>query len=122
MGDLKLPDVNDRHVLAAALKARADMIVTYNLADFPEDYLWEMQIEIQHPDDFVLCQIDLNYRLVFQAISKQLQSLKAPPLSVEQYLVSLEKRGLTKSAFRLRELGLLSHGTLAKPVRQPPFH
>ena len=32
---LILPDINDRHVLAAAIHGRADFIVTFNLKDFP---------------------------------------------------------------------------------------
>ncbi len=36
---LTLPDMNDRHVLAAAIRCQADAIVTFNLKDFPSDYL-----------------------------------------------------------------------------------
>jgi predicted nucleic acid-binding protein len=35
---LELPDEKDRHVLAAAIKTNANIIVTENLKDFPEDY------------------------------------------------------------------------------------
>jgi hypothetical protein len=51
---LTLPDVNDRHVLAAAIVARADVIVTYNLKDFPATILEQYGIEAQHPDEFLL--------------------------------------------------------------------
>ena len=37
--DLNLPDPDDRHVLAAALEAQAQVIVTYNLRDFPTSAL-----------------------------------------------------------------------------------
>jgi predicted nucleic acid-binding protein len=50
---LELPDANDRHVLAAAIKARAQVIVTTNLKDFPKPALSQWQIEAQHPDEFV---------------------------------------------------------------------
>jgi predicted nucleic acid-binding protein len=36
---LELPDANDRHVLAAAIKARAQVIVTTNIKDFPKPAL-----------------------------------------------------------------------------------
>ena len=37
--NLKLPDVDDRHVLAVAIRAQAQVIVTANLKHFPADYL-----------------------------------------------------------------------------------
>lgn len=39
IGGLKLPDVNDQHVLAAAIKTNANVIVTNNIKDFPSQYL-----------------------------------------------------------------------------------
>jgi hypothetical protein len=49
---LDLPDPGDRHVLAAAIRGRADVIVTRNLRDFPPDRLAPYGIEAQHPDTF----------------------------------------------------------------------
>jgi predicted nucleic acid-binding protein len=48
-----LPDPNDRHVLAAAIRGRADLIVTANLKHFPLDMLGRWGIEAQHPDEFL---------------------------------------------------------------------
>jgi predicted nucleic acid-binding protein len=56
---LALPDSNDRHVLAAAIAAHADAIVTFNLKDFPETIAKAHGIEILHPDDFLVAQYDL---------------------------------------------------------------
>jgi hypothetical protein len=42
---LTLPDADDRHVLAAAIRAEADVIVTFNLGDFPAETLKRYGIE-----------------------------------------------------------------------------
>jgi hypothetical protein len=48
---LELPDPDDRHVLAAAIRAGAQMIVTSNLKDFPPECLSPFAIEAKGPDD-----------------------------------------------------------------------
>jgi hypothetical protein len=48
---IDLPDKDDRHVLAAAIKGRADLIVTRDLKDFPADKLARWGLEAQHPDE-----------------------------------------------------------------------
>jgi PIN domain len=58
---LDLPDPDDRHVLAAAIRGRADVIVTCNLADFQADQLAHYGIEARHPDDFLLS-LSLTWR------------------------------------------------------------
>ena len=50
---LELPDANDRHVLAAAIKCNARIIVTINLKDFPTESLNPYGIEAMHPDEFI---------------------------------------------------------------------
>ena len=35
LNQLTLPDENDRHVLAAAISGKAQLIITFNLKDFP---------------------------------------------------------------------------------------
>gem|GEM_PF-5005500 len=53
IAELDLPDVHDRHVLAAAIHGCASVIVTLNLRDFPADRLAPHGLEAQHPDDFI---------------------------------------------------------------------
>ncbi|MGH3168611.1 MAG: PIN domain-containing protein [Trebonia sp.] len=59
---LKLPDPKDRHVLAAAIKTGAQVIVTRNLKDFPAADLNPWDIEAKSPDAFVLDQVGDNGR------------------------------------------------------------
>lgn len=56
---LRLPDPNGRHVLAAAIRGQANVIVTMNVRDFPSDVLALLGIEAQHPGEFVLHLLDL---------------------------------------------------------------
>ena len=91
---LALPDPNDRHVLAAAIVGRADLIVTYNLADFPSAALALYGIEAQHPDEFLRHQFDLAPDMVCSVVHELRTGLKKPPRSVEQYLATLEAHGL----------------------------
>lgn len=50
---LDLADPDDRHVLAAAIHADAQVIVTHNLRDFPSERLASRGVVAQHPDDFL---------------------------------------------------------------------
>ena len=54
-----LPDPDDWHVLAAAIRCNANAIVTFNLKDYPEQALAQYGIEAIHPDDFIFYQIDM---------------------------------------------------------------
>ncbi len=100
---LTLPDPDDRHVLAAAIRCNADVIVTFNLKDFPKSVLDEYDIEAQHPDDFIACQIDLDGDAVYQAIARQRANLKNPALSVDEFLATLEQQRLAKVVSLLRQ-------------------
>ena len=99
---LTLPDPDDRHVLAAAIRAGADVIVTFNLTDFPAHMLSQFNIEAQHPDDFVMRLIDLDEETVCAAVERQRVALKNPPKSVTDHLETLRAQGLSKSAARLK--------------------
>jgi hypothetical protein len=98
-----LPDPDDRRVLAAAIRSNAEVIVTYNLKDFPVETLAKFDIEAQHPDDFLLSLFDLAPGQVCAAIKRQRESLRNPPKTAEEILATLESQGLTQAVARLRE-------------------
>jgi hypothetical protein len=100
---LRLPDPNDRHVLAAAIRGRADVIVTPNLRHFPAEILARFGIEAQHPDEFILHLLDLAPGVVAGAARDHRESLKNPPKTIPEYLDTLEAQGLTQTAAALRE-------------------
>jgi hypothetical protein len=57
---LLLPDEDDKHVLAAAIRGGAQGIITANVKDFPAAALDPLGLEAAHPDDFLLDQLDLT--------------------------------------------------------------
>jgi hypothetical protein len=101
---LDLPDPDDRHVLAAAIRASAQAIITFNLKDFPDNALAPYNIEAKHPDDFVLETIDLAPGAVTRVITEQCADLKDPPGTIASVLDTLRGQGLVQSVARLREL------------------
>ncbi len=101
---LNLPDVEDRHVLAAAIIAKAGVIVTSNLRDFPKSELEKYDIEAQHQDTFITNLIELHPMQVIEAVQKCHQRRKNPPCSWEEYLVRLQKQELPNTVSVIREL------------------
>jgi len=100
---LTLPDINDRHVLAAAIRCNASVIVTFNQKDFPCLALGPYGIEAQHPDEFVDNLIDLDSAAVISAARQQRNQLKTPPMDVSPYLDLLSRQGLVRSAKALND-------------------
>jgi predicted nucleic acid-binding protein len=103
INSLKLPDKNDRHVLAAAIRCNADAIVTFNLKDFPAAALREYSIEAIHPDDFVNYQLDLSPSKVCGAIKRQRGALKNPAKTAEELIGILQRQQLPQTCLALKE-------------------
>lgn len=101
---LMLPDPDDRHVLAAAIRAGAQVIVTTNVKDFPSATLETFNVEAQHPDVFVVGLIDLDPGAVVTVIHQQQKDLVRNPMSVPHLLEVLERQGLVQAVAALRSL------------------
>jgi predicted nucleic acid-binding protein len=99
---LELPDPDDRHVLAAAIRCRAEVIVTSNVKDFPASALEPFNIEVQTPDVFLLRVIDLAPGLAATVVQQQASALQKPTATVEELLDRLAGDGLPLSVAALR--------------------
>jgi predicted nucleic acid-binding protein len=100
---LTLPDPEDRHVLAAAIKCKADLIVTYNLSDFPAEYLQTWSIEAEHPDEFIVHLLGLDEARVCDAARKCRARLRNPTRTADEYLDILASRQLLETVSWLRQ-------------------
>lgn len=102
--DLELPDKDDRHVLAAAIKANANVIVTNNLKDFPTEYLETFGLIAISADDFLTDIIDLNHEKALTAFKEMVLHKRNPAMDEYQVLESLRKNGLKDTANYLHAL------------------
>jgi len=101
---LNLPDEKDRHVLAAAIKTDAHLIVTNNLRDFPESVLGNYGIKAKSVDDFLTDIIDLNQEVAVEAFKEMVLYKKKPELDEYQVLSILRKINLKDTADYLHSL------------------
>lgn len=101
---LRLPDPNDRHVLAAAIACGAELIITFNIKDFPKSTLSKYNMAAALPDDFITSLLDQDEHRVQKCIYLQQSRLKNPPMSFGEILATLEASGLRKAVNRLRKL------------------
>lgn len=100
---LTLPDENDRHVLAAAIRGKAKFIITFNIKDFPAKTLALYNIKPQHPDSFLSELFDTNPNLVCEAFIKMVKRLKNPPINPDKVLSILRSLTLIRITQKLEE-------------------
>lgn len=95
---ISLPDPDDRHVVAAALQGRADMVVTANVRDFPSEVPEPMGLEVQHPDEFLLNQFDLEPDLTVATLHRQAAATRRPVRTPKALLDHLARCGVPRFA------------------------
>lgn len=98
---LDLPDPDDRHVLAAAIVGRCDVIITHNLRDFPAVAIARYGVEAQHPDEYLTNHLNLAPGPFCAAVRKVRARLKNPPIMAPDYLAILASQGLVALAGEL---------------------
>jgi len=94
--NLKLPDPDDRHVLAAAIEANAHYIITFNLRDFPRKRLKKYNVTALHPDKFLLEIFEKHQDHVIESVAKQRSCLQNPPMTSTELLEKYTRSGLKK--------------------------
>jgi hypothetical protein len=88
-----LPDPDDRHVVAAAMRGRADALAA-NVRDYPPDVLGPLEIEVIHPDDFLLDQLDLAPPVVLDVLREQADHTRQPALTPIDLIARLARAGV----------------------------
>jgi hypothetical protein len=91
-------DPKDWHVLAAAVRGDAEVLVTFNTGDFPSESVERYDLTVVHPDDFLLDQLDLHPGATLAALQAQAASYKSPEMTVEDLLGRLAAAGLPRFA------------------------
>jgi predicted nucleic acid-binding protein len=104
---LDLPDLDDCHILAAAIKARADVIVTFNLKHFPIETLSQFNIHAKHPDEFLLDVENIDTGAFLEEVEADWKHYRQPPLTFNDYLESLKNAGVPMLAERLNQVRIL---------------
>jgi predicted nucleic acid-binding protein len=94
---LSLPDPDDRHVLAAAIVAAADAIVTFNLRDFPAAVLAAYGIDVLHPDTFLIGFATAMPGHFTAAVRQCLTRLTNPPIAADDYLAAMRRLSLAET-------------------------
>lgn len=103
---ISLPDADDRHVVAAAIRAGASIIVTFNLRDFPEDELARHGVVALHPDLLAMELLTRTPVSVLEVIASQAADLKNPRHSAADVVAALERCGLVRFGAVVRAGGL----------------
>lgn len=99
--------MDDRHVLATAIKCGAQHIITQNLSDFPAEVQEEFGIEAIDADEFLYRTFELYQAEAVQVLRAMRRSYKNPPYAASKFVMELTAKGLPKLASQLRAVRLL---------------
>lgn len=102
---LTLPDPDDCHVLAAALHSGADVLLTFNLKDFPPANVPGCVLLVTHPDAWLVDVTAQDEELTLTVVRELLAALRSPPLKVADLAEALNRLTLTRTAEVMWALG-----------------
>lgn len=95
-------DPKDRHVMAAAVAGRADVIVTFNVSDFPAAACQPYGIEVQDPDTFLVHQFGLMPERIAQVLT-ELAAERRPPMDTPEGILRVLERMVPRFCAMARE-------------------
>ena len=98
-------DPKDRHVLAAAVRADAAALVTFNMSDFPAESTEQFAIEAVGPDEFLLDLLDLDPEAVTAELEAQAAANRADPKTLPELLRALALAGAPRFAAEVKRSG-----------------
>jgi hypothetical protein len=105
-----LPDSGDFHVIAAAVKTQAAVIVTDNIKHFPHHILARFDLFARTADEFIADTIDLDLPRALDTIETMRHRFRNPALTREALLLRMEAVGLTATASLVRPHLLATEG------------
>jgi len=92
-------DPKDRHVLAAAIRGGAELLITENVRDFPNGSTAPYDLEVVNQDDFLLDQLDLAPEVVLDCLRRQASRYRREPRTVSDLLAVLASPGSNCTRF-----------------------
>jgi PIN domain len=97
-----LPDPKDAHVVAAAIRTRASMIVTENLKHFPPENLATLNMEAKSAAEFIADTIALDEGRAVAAIRQMRERFNKPEITAEELVLKMEAEGMQEAVDLLR--------------------
>jgi predicted nucleic acid-binding protein len=104
VADLRLPDSDDLHVVAAAVAANADLIVTDNTADFPAKALGAVGLRATTPGELLSSMLSSSPEAMLNIMRQAVATLTRPPITLDEILATLERCWAADFVAELRTL------------------
>jgi predicted nucleic acid-binding protein len=104
LANLDGPDPDDQHHMAAAIHANADVLLTWNLSDFPAEAPAPHGIAVSAPDPYLCALLEHYPEQIIRTVARMAAGKKRPPLTALDLVAKLEGAGVPTFAARLRRL------------------
>ena len=104
LNDYDFPDPDDKHVVAAALVASAQTIVTANTKDFPKPLMHRLGLSVMTPDELLLALLDEDAEAMTSVVVEVAEALQNPKRTTDDLLISLHLAGAPRFSAEVRGL------------------